>query len=294
MSIQSLSIVVPGERCINRCPFCVSSSHRDIIYENRIKNAIKEFEYYPETFDPKGLEYVKALRYARDLGCTTVMLTGECEPQQNMNFLRFFFRVVPENLFNNFEIQTTGRGLDAEKILELVNLGVNTFSLSIASLDMIENGNIITDGVEFWSLKDLCKNIKDNGCLLRLSINLSDCVTKKYTPEELFRVCREEFDANQVTLRQLYKPTDMCPQSRWIEEHTDLSKDKEFFDYIKKNGIRLETLPYGMVKYSVDRIGTVADDDCMAKNCNEDIRYLILRPDSHLYTRWDDPASIIF
>ena len=302
MSIQSLSIVVPGKKCINNCKFCVSNSHKDIVYEDRISENLSVDN--SKTFTEE--RYKTALRYAKDLGCTTLMLTGECEPQQNMPFLRRFLssliKVGPSadtgNIFNNIEIQTTGRGLDKEAIHELAIRGVNTFSISVSSFDDHMNAAIINQGKEIIPLKELCRNIKEEGCLLRLSINLSDFIVDLYTPEELFRKCKEEYKADQVTLRKLYLPEKRCSQSEWIAQHTDVEKDKKFFEYIKKKGTRLETLPYGLVKYSVNGVGTVADDDCMAKKNGykpaEDIRYLILRPDCHLYTRWDDPASIIY
>lgn len=288
MSIQSLSIVVPGKNCINNCEFCVSRMHKDIVYEDRFS-------------DNEGT-YNKALRYARDLGCTTLMLTGECEPQQNFPFLRRFFKILPNNLFNNIEIQTTGKGLNREKVSKLCELGINTFSISVSSFNDLTNNSIITSNPYLDSqenvihLKDLCSWIKEMGCLLRLSLNLNnafygyDC----YPPEAIFKKCKEDYNADQVTLRQLYTSEKECSQNDWIRENCNHEKEVEYFNYIKINGTPLERLPYGNIKYSVDGVGTVADDDCMSKKNLDEIRYLILRPDCHLYTRWDDPASIIF
>ena len=95
-------------------------------------------------------------------------------------------------------------------------------------------------------------------------------------------------------MRKLYKCPRACPQNDWIEGNCDSLKDEEYFNYVKICGKPLERLPYGNIKYSVDGAGVVADGDCMAKENVNEIRYLILRPDCHLYTRWDDPASIIF
>lgn len=287
MSIQSLSIVVPGKNCINNCKFCVSRTHEDIIYPDRIS---KEFS----TFDSK---YVKALRYARDLGCTTLMLTGECEPQQNLPFLKKFFNdLLPENLFNNIEIQTTGRGLTKEYVQILRNGGVNTFSISVSSFDDEENNRIIgnKDPLNQIKLINLCKTIKEAGCLLRLSLNLNESFYHILDTGGLLRNCKQVYGADQVTLRKLYKSGKDCEQDKWITDHCNVYKDDDYFQYIRMNGTPLETLPYGMTKYSLEGVGTVADNDCMAKKNTEEIRYLILRPDCHLYTRWDDPASIIF
>ena len=287
MAIQSLSIVVPGKNCINNCKFCVSRTHEDIVYEDRISDEFSVFEG----------KYVKALRYARDLGCTTLMLTGECEPQQNSLFLRKFLKdLLPENMYNNIEIQTTGRCLTKEYICRLRNWGVNTFSISVSSFDDEENNRIIgnKDPLNQINLRNLCKEIKNAGCLLRLSLNLNDSFYYFLDTSGILRVCKQVYDADQVTLRKLYKSGKDCEQDKWITNHCNACADDDYFQYIRMNGTPLETLPYGMTKYSLEGVGTVADNDCMAKNNVEDIRYLILRPDCHLYTRWDDPASIIF
>ncbi len=287
MSIQSLSIVVPGKKCINNCKFCVSRTHEDITYPDRISEEFSVFEG----------KYVKALRYARDLGCTTLMLTGECEPQQNLTFLKKFFNnLLPENLFNNIEIQTTGRGLTKEYIHRLSNWGVNTFSISVSDFDDKNNNRIIgnNDLRNQINLVDLCSNIKDAGCLLRLSLNLNDSFYHFLDTSGILRVCKQVYDVDQVTLRKLYKSGKDCEQDKWITNHCNVYKDDDYFQYIRMNGTPLETLPYGMTKYSLEGVGTVADSDCMSKNNTDEIRYLILRPDCHLYTRWDDPASIIF
>ena len=295
MSIQSLSIVVPGKKCINNCKFCVSRTHEDIIYEDRISEIV-EGKWPKRVSDSRDLKYFKALRYARDLGCTTLMLTGECEPQQNRPFLHFFLSRMPKYLFNNIEIQTTGRGLEKEDILNLAQLGVNTFSISVSSFDDEENNRIIgvPAGGKKINLVKLCENIKEAGCLLRLSLNLNDSFYHIQDTAGLLRVCKQVYEADQVTLRKLYKCGKDCPQDKWITSHCNVYKDDDYFQYIRMNGTPLETLPYGMTKYSLEGVGTVADNDCMSKNNTDEIRYLILRPDCHLYTRWDDPASIIF
>ena len=287
MAIQSLSIVVPGKMCINNCKFCVSRTHEDIVYKDRISDEFSVFED----------KYIKALRYARDLGCTTLMLTGECEPQQNLSFLRkFFTNLLPETLFNNIEIQTTGRGLTKEYIHRLRNWGVNTFSISVSSFDDEENNRIIgnNDSHNQINLINLCNEIKNAGCLLRMSLNLNKAFYHIQDTAGLLRNCKQVYGADQVTLRKLYKSGKNCEQDKWIKNNCDIYKDDDYFQYIRVNGTPLEVLPYGMTKYSLEGVGTVADSDCMAKKNVDEIRYLILRPDCHLYTRWDDPASIIF
>ena len=66
-------------------------------------------------------------------------------------------------------------------------------------------------------------------------------------------------------------------------------------DYIKKKGNYIDTLEYGQERYSLNEMSVVVDDDCMAKKKNvKAAKYLILRPDFHLYTKWDDKGSLVF
>ena len=291
MSVQSLSIVVPGRKCINNCKFCVSRTHEDITYKNILETHIM-------TGTPH-FRYDRALALAKDMGCNTLMLTGECEPQQNHGFLKWFYcNTKAADLFHNIEIQTTGAGIlpnstsvDNDRLLATLSF-IDTFSISVSSFDDVANSLIINGGRCRINLKELCSWIKGNGKMLRLSLNLNK-EFYKYDPDQLFSKAKE-LGADQLTLRKLYKSGKVCSQDEWIENNTNEIKDEEYFNYIRMCGTPLEVLPYGNIKYSVNGIGSVADADCMAKHNLNEIRYLILRPDCHLYTRWDDKGSIIY
>ena len=84
-------------------------------------------------------------------------------------------------------------------------------------------------------------------------------------------------------------------QSNWIREHQYDSKMLESIrEYIETNGRFLETLEYGQKRYSVNELSTVLDDDCMSTIAKESLKYLILRPNCKLYSKWDDKGSLIF
>jgi 2-iminoacetate synthase ThiH len=74
MKIQSLSVVVPAKKCVNNCPFCVSKMHNED-YENMMYSGNLYYNLYEKDF-------IRRLDFARDNGCNTVMLTGDCEPLQ--------------------------------------------------------------------------------------------------------------------------------------------------------------------------------------------------------------------
>ena len=111
MEIQSLSITVPTNGCVNKCKFCVSRLH-----ENKYPNSINWSSYpdfkigkYPHlSYVEKS--YYKRLKFARDNKCNTVMLTGIGEALQNKNFLLFFSEInksLPDP-FLCIELQNSG------------------------------------------------------------------------------------------------------------------------------------------------------------------------------------------
>jgi hypothetical protein len=100
--------------------------------------------------------------------------------------------------------------------------------------------------------------------------------------------------ANQITFRILYTSGDKnSPQNIWIKNH--LYKGKQKLDeYIIKKGCKLETVSFGATRYDVEGISTLLDQDCMVTKPLSDVRYLVLRPNCHLYTKWNSVASILF
>ena len=289
MNVQSLSVVVPNNNCINNCKFCVSHMHPEN-YKNQMDDNLPFFDLYLK-------DYLKRLDFAQRNGCNTVMLTGNSEPQQNRKFLTYFglFMQLMKHPFDWIEMQTTGALLDNNYLRFLRNhVGVNIISLSVSSFDQFQNQEIIGCPVQI-NLKELCKNIKKYDFTLRLSLNLSDAFND-YSPEELFSTCYEEFLADQVTLRVLYSNSNDTPQSKWVSQHAmNSDKIKEINSFIKTYGTVLGKLPYGATKYSYNDMSIVLDDDCMGKrNDNDAYKYLILRPDCKLYSSWDDKASLIF
>ena len=105
---------------------------------------------------------------------------------------------------------------------------------------------------------------------------------------------------NQITFRVLYESEvdDKFGVNEWIRQHrvkTDFVARTNL--YIIENGRRLERLPFGAWRYSVDGMSVVVDDDCMSteeKDETELVKYLILQPNCRLYTKWDDEGSLLF
>jgi len=304
IEVQSLSVCVPGG-CPNACKFCVSRMHSSP-YVDQIEKNVRFFDLYEK-------DYTRRLQFARDNGCNTVILTGDGEPLINRNFLRNFahWNNSISSPFRWIELQTSGVTLDEEALRFLRNtVGVSTISLSLS--DMFDsNSNMNMNGTPAKlrvDIDQLCKEIKRYDFNLRLSLNMTD-VYKRFdvyekcfkevpvdTPIAMILERAQKLGADQVTFRKLYVSGDpTIPQNKWIAEHA--ASDNLLLHiraYIRDNGRVLEQLPFGAIRYSVGGISVVSDDDCMAVEVKPVMKYLVLRPNCKLYTKWDTSASLLF
>ena len=295
MKIQSLSIVVPTNKCINNCKFCCAHMEKEN-YKNQMDENLPFYDLYQE-------DYLNRLEFARDNGCNTVMLTGNGEPQQNRSFLQKFgtLNKMLEKPFRNIEMQTTGVLLDENYLRFLRNhVKVSTISLSISSLNNEKNAeyngtnkNLIVD------IEKLCKLIKKYDFNLRVSINLTDefnYFLNNYSKiGGLFDILYINLGADQVTFRKLYVSNNKTIQDKWIEEHKLNYEAYEHLQfYLKNNGKKIGTLETGTIKYQIGEMSVVLDEDCMSQDLKDAYKYLVLRPDCKLYSLWNTKASLIF
>lgn len=316
MKIQSISIVVPTKGCVNNCPFCCSKMH-DCPYENRWNNE----------------QMRKRIQYAVMNGVNTCILTGTGEAMQNVHFLEnlssLFFEM--DNPFPNVEIQTTGvflseieepdgyeysDGYVPEPIYPYIKLlkklGVNTVSLSVSNVFSDEiNMSII--GVKpklQFKLGELISLLKEKDFNIRLSLNMFKHYDD-FTPQDILSKCKE-LRADQVTFRKMYRGHEDTAENLYvsinkcsektlndIENYIEGGKTYypstgNFQEYAQGEGEFLYRLPFGGKVYSVMGMSVVIDNDCMSKETNDTLKYIILRENGKLYCRWDDEGSLIF
>ena len=292
MNIQSLSVVVPGG-CPNACKFCVSKLHRDD-YANQIDRNLRFRDLYER-------DYMERLQFARDNGCNPLILPGDGEPICNPDFLTDFagWNARISAPFRWIELQTSGVTLGDEKLRWLRNtVRVSTIALSLSNV-FSDEGNRAYNGTPERlqvNIAALCAEIKRYDFNLRLCLNLTDVYDGR-TAEEIFARCRE-LQADQVTARVLYDvESAFSPEiHEWIVAHRAGGKAvADIQEHIRGTGRKLEKLPFGTVRYAVGDLSCVLDADCMSTS--EDaaaIRYLILRPNCKLYTKWDERGSLLF
>ena len=282
MNIQSLSIVVPTGKCWNQCKFCVSRMHK----ENYGDNIVTE-HCIPTS-------YLDRIKFVRDEGCNTMIFTGVAEPQQNLPFI---YNLLDENRklpkpFYNIAIQTTGTGLYYNDIFQLAQKGVTTLAISLNSFNDEENWNICNalSGARTMTTEDLITAAHLSNMNVRLCYNLTSAFNK-YSFDEMIQYATDR-NIEQVTFRKIYASGNN-EASKWIEEHEYKNLDMIRIQ-IQTQGNLIAKLPYGFLQYSIKGTSVVLDDDCMSKDKTEEMKYAILRPNGHLYSRWDDKGSLIF
>ena len=284
-------MVVPNKGCVNSCRFCVSRMNKDE-YPNMLNENLPFYDLYEK-------DYTRRLEFARDNGCNTVMLTGDSEPQQNRSFLQRFgtMNATLSSPFRWIEMQTTGTMIDAPYLRFLRNhVGVSTISVSISSFDDNENNEIIrTQEKHRIVLDDFCKEVKRYDFNLRLSVNLTDRFDQyAERPHSFFEKCKD-LGADQVTLRILYGGDGQSEQAEWLKNHSICQEaGYALTQCVLHHGRALEQLEYGRIKYSILGMSTVIDNDCMSQTASDSYKYLILRPDCKLYSKWDDRGSLVF
>lgn len=291
MKIQSLSVCVPCRgRCVNDCYCCVSKMNGDDeVYKNQLEENLPFTDLYMRDF-------VRRLDFCRDNGANVVMLTGNCEPQQNLRFLKDFGTMLTtmQKPFRWVEMQTTGVGIEERRLRFLRNhVGVSTISVSLFSFDDDENREYRGPRSAAVKVREFCEKVKLYDFNLRLSLNLVDHFAC-YTPKELLDACKS-LGADQVTLRHLYDDGSDSPQAKWTREHRVDAVHEVGLSYFLNELPTLRTLEYGAEVRSYDGMSVVFDTDCMAKSRESDaFKYLVIRPNGKLYGSWDDRASLVF
>lgn len=284
MNIQSLSIVIPEKSCWNHCKFCVSRQHCEDYGENIISaNEIPQ-------------SYINRMMFVRDEGCNSMILTGTTEPQQNLPFIYKLMKINSQlrKPFYNISIQTTGTNLNPKEIENLAITGITTLALSISSFNDERNWEIIgaPQKVRTMKLVDIIACAKKHNMNVRACINLTN-EFENYIPQQYFTWAKQNH-IDQMTFRKIYADGD-GEEAKWVNSHS--FPDKKFAEittYVKYEGTPIARLPYGFIQYSVHGISVVIDDNCMSKDNIDEMKYAILRPNGHLYSRWDDTGSLIF
>jgi hypothetical protein len=277
--VTTLSIHTPTKGCINSCKFCCSKQHDEFPFPT----------YNGGTFnDDFNTILTEKLLYARQRGIQTLIFTGDGEPVSNLPYVYKVLQLndtLGNDRFVDTEIQTTGVTLNDFILDEMWIRGIRSISLSVS--------DIFSDGMNMhiqntpeklhYKLRPLCESVREHGFTLRISLNFLGLHDPQHIIEGL-----SYYKPDRVTIRGLYADGD-SPEAEWVRENRgDTSSIRSLLD---ECGGVIRELPNGNKIYSLNGVSFLVDDDCMGKMGD---RYLILRPNLKLYSKWDDKASLVY
>lgn len=272
MKAQNLTISIPYKGCDKKCPYCISEMTGYIISDWNLM--------------VRHIEKVKTL--ARAASVNSVLLTGKGEPFLDVEKLFY--------ILNNFkkwpcEVQTNGIILNKQKnklIPQLKDAGLNTVAFSIDTMD------------QFDEYQDLFADIKQAGMLSRAALILTDELPADINLPGLVELCKSH-GIHQLLLKKINKPTSVSDDhkiAQWIKDNTQKGLYEKLvgeFEALKPKLRKIRMLPHGVSVWSIGGVSVSFSDYCIQEFSHEDdIRSLIFQEDGHLYTAWDDPASILF
>ena len=204
---MNLQVCAPHQECVYNCPFCVARGHKHKYQFKDIYN------------DGLNQDYFNALkRTIKNCNIDTVIITGECDPTQNMRWARKVAEVA-KSCGVRTEIQT------------------HNLSMKMEQLDFVDVVSYsITNAREYLSSWQCINNYHGNA-ISRMVIIL----TKELNFLNKNNFCRMGFD--QVTFKSLNYGEDE-KINKWIDENTiELDQFKDIVS--SRNGskfsIRLDT-----------------------------------------------------
>jgi len=295
MKIQTFSVVVGGDACNAKCPYCVSKLTGS---KNGLKCGQKPMEINKRNF---GI----ACNFAKQSGVSTVLLTGKGEPLLYADHIYRYLEMLEKWQFPFIELQTNGIRLHNDiseyTLKDWYGAGLTTISLSC--VDYLPANNEKIFGEEIHLLSNIAK-LHELGFSVRIScvgirgmvdnvsriIEFADwCKThevEQFTWRPVTNISAKEAQGDEVKAG-IYKwiNTFKVKSSRGIELHS-------WFDSPKNATLLLE-LAHGAKVY--DCYGqNVSLNSCLTESPNpDDIRQLIFSSDGHLRYSWTKEGAII-
>ncbi len=278
MKAQNLTISIPCSECDKNCLYCIST-----------------ITWQPESNIKLMAENLpKVKRVADRAGVTNVLITSKKEPFMNIGETLSF-----ANEFKDYwlEIQTNGLHLNKHAdacARDLSIRGVNIVAFSVDKLDNIDK------------YADTFATLARYGIITRVCFNLTKLITKRYGFYNIMDRVVNRKDSNgipfirQVLFRNISYPSTAFkgyPAVKWIDANVSHADYITLVDQATRADMKkLRTIPHtGITIYSYQGVSVCFSDYCIQEsNMTEDIRSLIFHADGHLYTSWDDPASILF
>ncbi len=294
MKIQTFSVVVGGDACNAKCPYCVSKltgSKNGLVYRQ------KPMEINRRNFNI-------ACNFAKQSRVSTVLLTGKGEPLLYRNHISRYLEMLEKWQFPFIELQTNGIELskmDDAELIDWYNMGLTTISLSVAHWLPKLNKEIFGKSIE---LERNINRLHRLGFSVRIScVGIAGMIDDTHTILTFVEWCRKH-QVEQFTWRPATnipeKDTVNNPVKKGVHDWITLNGvDKSHVIDIQmwfdnpENATVLLNLAHGARVY--DCFGqNISLNSCLTESPNpDDIRQLIFSSDGHLRYSWTKEGAII-
>lgn len=279
MKIQTMSIVIGGNKCNAHCPFCVAKMTQEMKYNS--KNKFKNFD--------------NALRLAEIGGVTTVLLTGKGEPTLYPDLITEYLEVMFDDyknysMFPFVELQTNGIELfKLEEELKLWRgLGLTTICLSNMGYDHGYNEKIFSKN--YNHIGEMVPWLDDLGFTVRLTTMLSFRGIYQIPEVERMIEYARTIGAKQLTMRDLKFPKNYrnsAPYEYVMNNRLGGTRINCIRAWLDHKGTKVMKLAHGAYVYDVNG-QNVCLADCLTTDQNswENIRQIIYWPDGTIGYDW--------
>lgn len=272
MKAQNLTVSVPSEECDKDCKYCISKITWQTIPDMVLVQ--------------RNIQKVK--RVANLAGVSNVLITSKKEPF--MNYDRMIWLVKQ---FSDYwlELQTNGIKLNRKAVIsarDLYQAGLNVIAISIDKMKYLNRS------------AETLQTLANHKIIVRVCINVTRFISDIFTFEQIIRNITSVGNVSQVLFRNINYPSNAdknSPVVQWIDENVD----PQHYNILAEQMLSLDlkkirTIPQtGITTYSHKGMSICFSDYCIQEsNKLNDIRSLIFQDNGHLYTSWDDPASILF
>lgn len=297
MKIGTMSIVVGGNACNAKCPFCVSKMTP--------KNNISEKRSEVDT--TRYMRNVhKACRLAEMSGVNTVLITGKGEPSLYLDDVKAVLMDIERYKFPFVEFQTNGILLakwlkefkdagneNSYRVtpLEFMNLhGVSTISISMVHYLNDANKTIYSN--DYPDLAPVIKGLHEMGFSVRLScIMLSGYIDNWTTVCNLVDYAQVN-NVEQLTIRPVFsQDKDVF---KFVSNRQVYDGNLQYIhDRLEEDGTLLMTLGHGAKVYDFHGQNVCLSNCLTMKPETDELRQIILFPDGHIRGSWQHPGFIL-
>ena len=300
MKIQTFSVVVGGDSCNAKCPYCVSKLTGS---KNGLEVGQKPMEISKRNFD-------KACNFAQMSGVSTVLLTGKGEPTLYINHITRYLELLEKWNFPFIELQTNGILFHNQTTNPFISdsllkdwyaAGLTTVSLSCVHYLPAPNNEIF--GNDIHLLSNVAR-LHDIGFSVRIScVGVGGMIDNVSEIRAFARWCKihkvEQFTWRPVTNISLQEAKGTVAKKdiyEWIKLNGISDKDVKsingWFETHSESTLLLE-LAHGAKVYDING-QNISINSCLTHSTNpDDIRQLIFSSDGHLRFDWTKEGAII-